>query len=227
MGSSRKRRLRGSSRSFASARRERSPPEKPADAQRIVAPEAEPREVLARRLDREVAADAPHLVDRGERGFELAEVLIEVALLEIRAALDVASIFGGAAAGEELQERGSCPSRSARRRRCARRAGREISTPAKRARPPRDAARPLQSSTMSPDARAGAKRNATLSATAHTSSGRSSRSSLSSILRRLCACFVFCPAMFLRMKSSVLSMNACCRSSSARSRARSSSRATA
>jgi isocitrate/isopropylmalate dehydrogenase len=74
---------------------------------------------------------------------------------------------------------------------------------------------------------AGAKRNETRSATAHTSSGRSTRSSLSSILRRLCACFVFWPAMFLRMKSCVLSMNACWRSATARSRARSSSRSTA
>ena len=67
---------------------------------------------------------------------------------------------------------------------------------------------------MSPVRAAGAKRKATFSADCQTSSGRSSRSSLASILRRLCACLVFWPARFLRMKSSVLSTIACWRSTS-------------
>ena len=62
---------------------------------------------------------------------------------------------------------------------------------------------------MSPGPQRGAKRNATRSAVAQTSSGRSMRSSLSSILRRLWACLVFWPAMFLRMKSSVLATMSC------------------
>ena len=49
----------------------------------------------------------------------------------------------------------------------------------------------------------------------HWSSGRSRRSSFSSILRRLCACLVFWPARLRRMKSSVLSTCSFCRSYSA------------
>ena len=57
-----------------------------------------------------------------------------------------------------------------------------------------------------------------LPACCHWSSGRSRRSSFSSILRRLCACLVFCPARLRRMKSSVLSTCSFCRSYSARAR---------
>ena len=161
-------------------------------------------------------------------GIERAEVLIEVALAQVRAAPDCApSIFGGAApaksfssvvlpgavgphdadaiaathqeidALEQLRSAARCPEPLRVEDDVARCAERARSESAPSRRPP---TRPR---------------------------GARPRSSLSSILRRLCACFVFCPAMFLRMKSSVLSTKACCRSTSSRSRARSASRATA
>ncbi len=82
VGSSRKRRFRGSSRSLASARSGTLPAGKAGDdAQWIVSPEAEAREVLPRGLHGEVAAHAAHLLDRSAFRINLAEVLVEVALL--------------------------------------------------------------------------------------------------------------------------------------------------
>ena len=73
----------------------------------------------------------------------------------------------------------------ARRCRCARRAGRADRRPRRAARPPRAAPRPFASSTMSPRARRWREAEAHASRRrAQTSSGRSTRSSLSSILRR-------------------------------------------
>src|SRR5439155_19896135 len=76
------------------------------DAQRIVPPDAKAREVLARGFDREITAHAADLVDGGEVGVHLSEVLIEVPILKVRAALHVAAILREAAIGEDLEERG-------------------------------------------------------------------------------------------------------------------------
>ena len=74
-------------------------------AQRVVAVEAEAREVLARGLDGEVAADRAHLVHRRARGVEGAEVLVEVAVREVRPAAELALVVVVSAAREQLEQR--------------------------------------------------------------------------------------------------------------------------
>ena len=227
VGSSRKSRFFGSRSSFARARRDRSPPEKPLTTRSGSSPQKrKAREVLPRGLDGEVAAHAADVVHGGQARVDVAEVLVEVALLQVGPALDDACVLRAAPPGEELEQRGLARAVRARRRRCARRAARADRSPRRARALPARRRGPWRRARCRPSAPTGAKRNATRSAVAHTSSGRSMRSSLSSILRRLWACLVFCPAMFLRMKSSVLATRSCCLSARARSRARSSSRAT-
>src|SRR5439155_17616157 len=75
------------------------------DAERVVAVEAEAREVLARRLDGEVAADPADVVDGGERRVDLAQVLVEVPLLQVGPALHGAAVLAHPPPGEDLEER--------------------------------------------------------------------------------------------------------------------------
>src|SRR5262249_51186518 len=74
-------------------------------AQRIVAPESETRKVLPRRVHVEIAAHAPDLLDAGLRGVDRAEVLIEVALAQVRPASDPALVGPVGAVREELEQR--------------------------------------------------------------------------------------------------------------------------
>ena len=229
VGSSRKRRLRGSRSSLASARRDRSPPEKPLTTRSGSSPQKRKRarywraastvkSPRTRRTSSTAVSDgstSPRCWSKYPSCRFVPRLTVPaIAPAPPRPARSLRSVRLAGAVRPDDADALAAPDEQvdARRRACARRARRR--GPSRRGRCRRCARR----------ARSGTR---TRSAIAHTSSGRSRRSSFSSILRRLCACFVFWPAMFLRMKSSVLSINACWRSTSARSRARSSSRATA
>ncbi len=106
VGSSRKSRLRGSSRSLASARRLRSPPEKPETRRSGSSPQKRKRARYWRAPSTlRVAAHAADLLDGGLARVERAEVLIEVALVQVGAAADAAHVLRRALPGEELEER--------------------------------------------------------------------------------------------------------------------------
>ena len=194
------------------------------DTQRVVAPESEIARGTASAVDGKIAADAPHVVDRGEceaprpQGAGRSTPLANSSPASRRLRPRVRRAPRGALATC------SCRCRWGRRCLCAPRVVRGGQRQRRaRGRRVRHPALSLRGRCR-PCARDGANRKATRSAAAQASSGRSSRSSLSSIFRRLCACFVFCPAMFLRMNSSVFRTSPSCRSTSARPQARSSSR---
>ena len=227
VGSSRKSRFLGSRRSFASASRDRSPPEKPLTTRRGSSPQKRKRARYCRAASTVKSPRTRRTLSTAvSPGSTSPEVLIEVALLQVRPALDRPSILGASASGEELEQRGlagavrtddadslAAPDEQidAREEHAPAALGAEplrveddVARPRRGRKPERDALG--RQPTRPPGARADRACRASCGGSAPAS--------------------IFCPAMFLRMNSSVFATIACCRSASARSRARSSSRAT-
>ena len=206
VGSSRKSRLRGLEQQLRQREARALAAREARDhAQRVVTPEAEAGEVLPRRLDGEVAAHLADVVDRGERsGPPRRGAGRSIPPAGWCPRLHRALVAVLTASGEELQQRRLAGAVGPDDADALAATHEEVDAPRR--------ARALPAPRRGPSRRARCRRSA---GRARSGTRRARRSptrppgargdrACSSILRRLCACLVFWPAMFLRMKSSVL-----------------------